>query len=206
MMVACGSASRMALAVASARARVLLGIGLGAPEIAVGLVPDFPEHVPPLEVFGRRRRPARESRDAVRMLRRSGGLVRFARDGIRAGHRFLVKGVRVIENEDAPASRASPGWPAAPHSRPSHIRPCLGSIASQAKSIRTNLNPAAAISIQVPLMAGDEVDIHPNPRRQDRFRQFRPAAQQRQQAHQHARLSVSSPTDLADQHRGSPAK
>ena len=91
MIVARGSASRIALAGGEGQGRVLLRIGLGTPEVAVGLVPDFPKHMPPLEVLGRGRRPARERRDAGGVLRRGRGLMRFAGDRIGTGYRLLVK-------------------------------------------------------------------------------------------------------------------
>ena len=109
--------------------------------------------------------------------------MRFTSEGVGTGCRILVKRMRVIEDEDGaqpalfqvgqqllitgPIILALPGFYAAP----SEIHP-------------HELKPRARDHIEVLLVAGDEVNIHPNARRQDRFRDFAPAPQQRKHAHQ----------------------
>jgi hypothetical protein len=49
------------------------------------------------------------------------------------------------------------------------------------------LEPRSRNHVEVLLLAGHEVDIHPNSRRQDRFGNLSAAAQQRKDTHQNTR-------------------
>ena len=76
MMVAEGSASRMALAVASASVVYLGGVRFGPPKTAVRFVVDFPHDMPASKMNRRRRRPAREGGHALGMAGRGHMLFR----------------------------------------------------------------------------------------------------------------------------------
>src|SRR5262245_14135371 len=90
------------LAGGQGESRVLLHVGFGTPELDVRLVPDFPENMPAMEMFGGSGRPTGEGGDAFRMLRGSSIFPGHAVQWVRAGHSLFVKMMGIIENENRP--------------------------------------------------------------------------------------------------------
>lgn len=169
-MVAAGSASRIARAVAEARA-VLRHVRLGPPEEDVRFIPDLPDDAATLVMLRGGGRPARKRRHAFRMLRGRRVALLVAADGIPRELLVLVERVRVIQNIQRPQSASLQVGGQFVVGREIML-PAPALDAGPAKIHANEFEAGLPDQIEVPLVPAHEMDVHAHALRQNQRRQI----------------------------------